>query len=153
MLPGGMQLLKATREIVGAERVETRAKRQRERRAAARARRALELRALAHALPGDARAALPESLRVLYGSREEATRRLDSFFERVQQVDAYLHSFKFGDCDFCEEGWFGTQDSKPVGQESHMNYRMAAAADRNMLEGGGMRGPVACGKRRNHRVA
>ena len=108
-----------TLELAGVERVETKVKDRRERRAAARARRALDLRALADVLPGDARAALPESLRVLYGSREEATRRLDSFFERVRKVDAYLQSFRFGDCDFCEEGWFGTQDSKPAGQESH----------------------------------
>ncbi len=136
VLPGGLTVRRAAVELSRTKlgkRSAGATERMRESRAKAREERALELRALAGELPGDSRAELPESLRVLYGNCPETTGRLDAFFSRVEEVDAYLQSFKFGACDFCEEGWFGTDRPMPRGEESHMNFRMASAADRDLL--------------------
>lgn len=93
----------------------------------------VEFHNLAPPLPGAGHANLPESLRVLYGTSPEIAKRLDSFLERVQTADTYLQSHRFNVCDYCLEGWFGTDLPCPLEEEPHMNFRMApegATADR-----------------------
>ena len=75
---------------------------------------------LSDALP---RPRLPKSLRQLYGNSMDAEARVMTFFHRVHEVDAYMMSLEFQDCDYCHEGWFGTRQKKaqlPGGFESEV---------------------------------
>ena len=55
---------------------------------------------------------LPKSLRQLYGGSVGAESRIMPFFHRVHEVDSFLLGHDFQACDYCKEGWFGTQRSK-----------------------------------------
>ena len=55
---------------------------------------------------------LPKSLRQLYGGSVVAEGRIMPFFHRVHEVDSFLLGHDFQACDYCKEGWFGTQRSK-----------------------------------------
>ena len=73
---------------------------------------------LGNALP---RPRLPKSLRQFYGNSMDAEARVMTFCNRVHEVDAYMMSLEFQDCDYCHEGWFGTRKQKqdlPGGFES-----------------------------------
>ena len=73
---------------------------------------------LSDALP---RPRLPKSLRQFYGNSMDAEARVMTFFNRVHEVDTYMTSLEFQDCDYCHEGWFGTTKKKaqlPGGFES-----------------------------------
>ena len=75
---------------------------------------------LSDALP---RPRLPKSLRQLYGNSMDAEARVMTFFHRVHEVDTYMMSLEFQDCDYCHEGWFGTRKKKaelPGGLESEV---------------------------------
>jgi hypothetical protein len=73
-------------------------------------------------LPGKHHCALPDAMRVLYGASCEATDRLDAFFTRSQEADAWLRSHTFSDCDFCQEGWFGTTEPPPCKLMAESKY-------------------------------
>ena len=45
----------------------------------------------------------------------EAVQRRSAAFGRIVEVDDRLASHEFADCDYCEEGWFGTTQSPPGG--------------------------------------
>ena len=67
------------------------------------------------------RVRLPKSLRQLYGNSMDAEARVMTFFHRVHQVDSYMASLEFQECDYCREGWFGTSRKRselPGGFES-----------------------------------
>ena len=64
---------------------------------------------LGDALP---RPRLPKSLRQLYGNSMDAESRRMPFFHRVHEVDSFLTSLQFQECDYCHEGWFGTRRKK-----------------------------------------
>ena len=64
---------------------------------------------LSDALP---RPRLPKSLRQFYGNSMDAEARVMTFFHRVHEVDTYMTSLEFQDCDYCHEGWFGTRKKK-----------------------------------------
>ena len=73
---------------------------------------------LGNALP---RPRLPKSLRQFYGNSMDAEARVMTFCNRVHEVDTYMMSLEFQDCDYCHEGWFGTRQQKqdlPGGFES-----------------------------------
>eukprot|EP00434_Breviolum_minutum_P034662 symbB.v1.2.030682.t1/scaffold3473.1/size82075/2 len=73
---------------------------------------------LGNALP---RPRLPKSLRQFYGNSMDAEARVMTFCNRVHEVDTYMMSLEFQDCDYCHEGWFGTRKQKqdlPGGFES-----------------------------------
>ena len=75
---------------------------------------------LSDALP---RPRLPKSLRQFYGNSMDAEARVMTFFNRVHEVDTYMTSLEFQDCDYCHEGWFGTTKKKaqlPGGFESEV---------------------------------
>ena len=75
---------------------------------------------LSDALP---RPRLPKSLRQFYGNSMDAEARVMTFFHRVHEVDTYMTSLEFQDCDYCHEGWFGTRKKKaelPGGFESEV---------------------------------
>ena len=75
-----------------------------------------ERRNACHAkLPGRNQKHLPESMRMLYGGSQEAEERRDRVFRRAVEVDDYLQSYRFRHCDFCERGWFGTDEQAPCG--------------------------------------
>ena len=60
---------------------------------------------LGDALP---RPRLPKSLRQLFGNSMDAEARIMPFLHRVHEVDEFMVSLKFQDCDYCHEGWFGS---------------------------------------------
>lgn len=65
----------------------------------------------------------PKSLRQFYGNGMDAEARVMTFFNRVHEVDTYMTSLEFQDCDYCHEGWFGTTKKKaqlPGGFESEV---------------------------------
>ena len=64
---------------------------------------------LSDALP---RPRLPKSLRQFYGNSMDAEARVMTFFHRVHEVDTYMTSLEFQDCDYCHEGCFGTRKKK-----------------------------------------
>ena len=89
---------------------------------------------LGDALP---RPRLPKSLRQLYGNSMDAEARIMTFFHRVHEVDTYMTSLEFQDCDFCHEGWFGTRKKRaelPGGFETDVykktNFLCGAVAQR-----------------------
>ena len=45
----------------------------------------------------------------------EAVQRRSAAFGRIVEVDDRLASHEFADCDYCEEGWFGTTQPPPGG--------------------------------------
>ena len=78
---------------------------------------------VAETVLGDAlpRPRLPKSLRQLFGNSMDAEARIMPFFHRVHEVDEYMVSLQFQDCDYCHEGWFGSSRKKehlPGGFES-----------------------------------
>ena len=73
---------------------------------------------LGDALP---RPRLPKSLRQLFGNSMDAEARIMPFFHRVHEVDEFMVSLQFQDCDYCHEGWFGSgrkREDLPGGFES-----------------------------------
>ena len=89
---------------------------------------------LRDALP---RPRLPKSLRQLYGNSMDAEARIMTFFHRVHEVDTYMTSLEFQDCDYCHEGWFGTRKKRaelPGGFETDVykknNFLCGAVAQR-----------------------
>ena len=89
---------------------------------------------LGDALP---RPRLPKSLRQLYGNSMDAEARIMTFFHRVHEVDTYMTSLEFQDCDYCHEGWFGTRKKRaelPGGFETDVykktNFLCGAVAQR-----------------------
>ena len=80
---------------------------------------------------GKNQAGLPESARLLYGNSRVATERRDRTFLRAAEVDAYLQSYHFVHCDYCERGWFGTNRPPPRGaslndvHKRYMNFVLA----------------------------
>ena len=91
-----------------------------------------ELRSACHArIPGKSQRFLPESVRMLFGGSKEASERRDRVFRRAAEVDSYLQSYRFMDCDYCERGWFGTREQPPHGvsvndvQKEYMNFFLA----------------------------
>ena len=66
-------------------------------------------------IPGENQQRLPEAERMLFGKSREAVQRRSAAFGRIVEVDDRLASHEFADCDYCEEGWFGTTQSPPGG--------------------------------------
>ena len=51
----------------------------------------------------------------------DAEARIMPFFHRVHEVDEFMVSLEFQDCDYCHEGWFGSsrkREDLPGGFES-----------------------------------
>ena len=61
-------------------------------------------------LPDDLpRPRLPKSLRQLYGNSSAAEQRIMTYYHRVSQMDEFLlDKHRFQACDYCKNGWFGT---------------------------------------------
>ena len=84
---------------------------------------------------------LPKSLRQLYGGSVGAESRIMPFFHRVHEVDSFLLGHDFQACDYCKEGWFGTQRGKadlPGKFESttYQKCNFVLAPEKNWLSSG-----------------
>ena len=75
------------------------------------------------------------SQRMLFGTSREAEERRGAVFRRAAEVDAFLQSYRFAACDYCERGWFGTRAQPPRGvsttdvHNKYMNFLLADEAD------------------------
>ena len=60
---------------------------------------------------------------------------MEGVFGRAAEVDDYLASYEWGECDYCEEAWFGTTQEPPEiisntnVQKEYMNFIVAPEGD------------------------